>query len=353
MVVRYYVPLRALCIATACVLVALSPVVTEAQTHDSGDWVVPRTPDGRPDLQGNWSNATLTPLQRPSGRAPVLTWEEVASIEQGRESIVIERSEASDPDREAPPLGGTDPICIDAPTSCYNEVYIDPGTRVAVVNGEPRSSLVTMPANGRVPSLTAEGRERSAESWELNRQFGQYDHPEVRPIAERCLVSFGSNAAPPMLPNGWYNNNYTIVQTPDHVLIMAEMVHDARIIRIGDGPRLPAHIRPWLGDSWGHWEGDVLVVETTNLHPLQTYTSENMRVIERFSRVAEDALLYEFTIDDPTTYTEPWGGQVPMKALGDQLYEYACHEGNYALSNILKGARYQERMDAQDPNQPR
>lgn len=353
MIVRYYTPLRALCIATACVLVVLSPVVAEAQAHDSGDWVVPRTPDGRPDLQGNWSNATLTPLQRPSGRAPVLTWEEVASIEQGRESIVIERAEASDPDREAPPAGGTNPICIDAPTSCYNEVYIDPGTRVAIVNGEPRSSLVTMPANGRVPRLTDAARERRAESREFNRQFGLYDHPEVRPIAERCLVSFGSNAGPPMLPNGWYNNNYTIVQTPDHVLIMAEMVHDARIIRIGDGPRLPPHIRPWLGDSWGHWEGDVLVVETTNLHPSQAYTSENMRVIERFSRVAEDALLYEFTIDDPTTYTEPWGGEVPMNALGDQLYEYACHEGNYALSNILKGARYEERTDAEDPNQPR
>ena len=187
----------------------------------------------------------------------------------------------------------------------------------------------------------------------VNRQFGQYDHPELRPTAERCLVSFGSNAGPPMLPNGWYNNNYTIVQTADHVLIMAEMVHDARIIRMGDGPRLPPHIRPWLGDSWGHWEGDVLVVETTNLHPLHLYTSEKMKVTERFSRVAEDALLYEFTIDDPTTYTEPWGGQVPMLALDDKLFEYACHEGNYALANILMGARYEERMDAQDENQPR
>ena len=156
---------------------------------------------------------------------------------------------------------------------------------------------------------TAEARQRAVESRELRSQFGQYDHPEVRPVAERCLISFGSNAGPPMLPNGWYNNNYTIVQTADHVMIMAEMVHDVRIIKMGDGPRLPAHIRPWLGDSWGHWEGDVLVVETTNLHPMQQYSSENMKVTERFSRVAEDALLYEFTIDDPTTYTEPWGGQ--------------------------------------------
>jgi hypothetical protein len=153
-----------------------------------------------------------------------------------------------------------------------------------------------------------------------------------------------------MLPNGFYNNNYTIVQTPDHVVIMAEMVHDARIIRIGDGPRLPEHIRPWMGDSWGHWEGDVLVVETTNIHPLHRYSGEEMKVTERFSRMAEDAVLYEFTIDDPSTYTEPWGGQVPMMALNDRLYEYACHEGNYALSNILSGARYQERLEAENQN---
>jgi hypothetical protein len=322
------------------------PAAAHAQTRSSGQWVVPRTADGHPDLQGNWSNATLTPLQRRSDRGPVLSPEEVASIEQGRESVVVERAEASDPNREPPPAGGTNPICIDGATTCYNEVYIDPGTRVAIVNGEHRSSLITMPANGRIPPLTDEARQRRVEARELTGQFGQYDHPEVRPVAERCLVSFGSNAGPPMLPNGWYNNNYTIVQTADHVLIMAEMVHDARIIRIGDGPRLPADMRPWLGDSWGHWEGDVLVVETTNLHPLQQYTSENMKVTERFSRVADDTLLYEFTIDDPTTYTATWGGQVPMKALDGNLYEYACHEGNYALSNILMGARYEERRDA-------
>ena len=350
---RSFTSFMALSIAAASVLSALSPVAAQAQTRDASDWVVPRTPDGRPDLQGNWSNATLTPLSRPSGRDAVLTPEEVTRIEQGREALVNERSEASDPNREAPPAGGRNPICIDAATTCYNQVYIDAGSRVAVVNGEPRSSLVTQPANGRVPPRTAEARERSAESFELRRQFGPYDHPEVRPVAERCLISFGSNAGPPMLPNGWYNNNYTIVQTPDHVLIMAEMVHDARIIRIGEGQRLPDHMRPWLGDSWGHWEGDVLVVETTNLHPMQQYTSKEMRVIERFSRVAEDALLYEFTIDDPSTYTEPWGGQVPMLALNDQLFEYACHEGNYALSNILKGARYEERMNAQDQTNQR
>ena len=334
-----------------CVGIAAEGVVAPASAQaPAGRWVMPRTADGHPDLQGNWSNATLTPLQRRSGYGPVLTLDEVAAIEQGREAVVIERAAATDPNREAPEAGGTNPICIDAATTCYNEIYIDPGTKVAYVDGQPMSSLVTMPADGRVPALTDEARQRRSEAFAANRQFGQYDHPEVRPVAERCLISFGSNAGPPMLPNGWYNNNYTIVQTADHVLIMAEMVHDARIIRIGDGPRMPSDMRPWLGDSWGHWEGDVLVVETTNMHPLQQYTSERMKVTERFSRVAEDEILYEFTIDDPTTYTEPWGGQVPMKALNDKLYEYACHEGNYALSNILMGARYQERIDAQDSN---
>ena len=153
-----------------------------------------------------------------------------------------------------------------------------------------------------------------------------------------------------MLPNGGYNSNYIIVQTSDHVMIMTEMVHDARIIRIGSGPRLPPHIRPWMGDSWGHWEGDVLVVETTNIHPLQPYSAEDMKVTERFSRMSEDALLYEFTVEAPSTWTEPWGGQIPMMAMHDQMYEYACQEGNYALASVLSGARYQERMEAQGAN---
>ena len=330
-----------LCIAVTAFGV-VAPAAAQAPASTSGDWVVPRTPDGRPDLQGNWSSATITPLQRPEGQDLVLSWEEVEARE-GRASNFLERvSRPSDPDREAPRAGGG--------VGGYNGIYIDRGDKVAKVYGEPRSSLITHPANGRTPELTPEAQARRAERREFRSQFGQYDHPELRPLGERCLVSFGSNAGPPMLPNGFYNNNYTIVQTPDYVVIMAEMVHDARIIRIGDGPRLPDHIRPWMGDSWGHWEGDVLVVETTNIHPLHRYSGEKMKVIERFSRMAEDAILYEFTIDDPSTYTEPWGGQVPMMALNDRLYEYACHEGNYALSNILSGARYQERMEAQSQN---
>ena len=320
--------LRVGLILTLCLASALAGLVSSAAAQTT--WVVPRTPEGRPDLQGNWSNETLTPLQRPRGQGPTLTPEQVNRIEQGQ-------------------TGWTAVVCFYGAGTCNDRITLIEAVdfHVATVNGEPRSSLVTNPPDGRVPPLTPEARRRSEDPQSLWNRFGQYDHPELAPLSERCLMSFGSSAGPPMLPNRrLYNNNYTIVQTADHVMIMAEMVHDVRIIRIGSEQRLPSHVRPWMGDSWGHWEGDVLVVETTNLHPFQRFrgnVSDNMRVTERFSRVDEETILYEFTVDDPTTYAEPWGGEVPMKAFHDQLYEYACHEGNHNLVGILRGARYQER----------
>ena len=232
----------------------------------------------------------------------------------------------------------------------YNYFYIDAGDRVAVYNGEPRSSLLVDPSNGRFPPLTPEtirDREAAAQA----NEFGTYDNPENRLLGERCIKSFGSNAGPPMLPNYFYNNNYTIVQTADHVMIMTEMVHDVRIIRLGERTPLAGHVRPWMGDSWGWWEGDTLVVKTTNL-PLKQINgqlwvypggSENMTVTERFMRADEQTINYRFTVHDPLTYTRPWSGEVPFKALGGQIYEYACHEANYALFNILSGVRAQER----------
>ena len=336
--------LTVLCAVTADGLI--STVSAQARATQAGNWVVPRTPDGRPDLQGNWTNATLTPFEREEGKGPLFTREEVEEME--RPDGVCPASPGTVECGRASREGSTAEARLSG--NEYNEVYWDRGSRVAIVDGELRASLVTFPADGRVPSLTPEAEERRAEYTQFRRQFGQYDHPELRPLAERCLVSFGSNAGPPMTPNSGYNNNYTIVQTADHVLIMAEMVHDARIIRMGDGPRLPSHIRPWTGDSWGHWEGDVLVVETTNIHPLQRFngnSSENLTVFERFSRVDEETILYEFTVDDPTTYTARWGGEIPYRKFDDKLYEYACHEGNYSLTGVLSGARYQERMEAQ------
>ena len=330
-------------LALLCATVAPGVVSTVAAQNRGSDaeWEIPRTPDGRPDLQGTWTNQSLTPIQRGRNQESlVYTPEQVAQIEQGYVDRFIRGSQPSDPDRPAPPTGQG--------VGTYNNIYFETGNRVSVVNGEPRTSLITVPSNGRIPALTPEAQARRAERRESRSQFAQYDHPELRPLAERCLTSYGSPAGPPMLPNGGYNSNYIIVQTPDYVMIMTEMVHDTRIIRMGDGPRLPAHIRPWMGDSWGHWEGDVLVVETTNIHPLQPYSSADMKVTERFSRMHEEAILYEFTVDDPSTYTESWGGQIPMMAMHDQIYEYACQEGNYSLESVLSGARYQERMQAQE-----
>ena len=333
-----------------CVTVALGVVSTAAAQDraSEAEWEVPRTPDGRPDLQGIWTNQSMTPTQRRGDQGPVYTPEEVAEIERGYADREASAAQASDPNRPPPEPKNTISVA-----DSYNDVYFQRGNGVAVVYGEPRTSLITVPSNGLIPPRTPAARARRAESREARGQFGQYDHPELRPLAERCLTSYGSPAGPPMLPTGLYNSNYIIVQTPDHVLIMTEMVHDARIIRIGDGPKLPPHIRPWMGDSWGHWEGDVLVVETTTIHPLQPYSSAEMKVTERFSRMREDAVLYEFMVDDPSTYAEPWGGQIPMTTMPDQMYEYACQEGNYALSAVLSGARYQERMEAEEANDSR
>jgi hypothetical protein len=192
-----------------------------------------------------------------------------------------------------------------------------------------------------------------AELGAQTRKFGEYDHPEMRPLADRCLLSFGSNAGPPMLPNYFYNNNYTIVQTKDNVMILAEMNHDARIVRIGAREHGPDAIHPWFGDSIGHWEGDTLVVETTHINPLElTQTSilwayrgasEDLKVTERFTRTGPQTIVYRFTMEDPTTFTAPVTGELPFTKMDELVYEYACHEGNYAMSNVLGGERAREK----------
>ena len=313
-------------------------------------WTLPRMPDGKPDLQGSWTNATLTPLERAEDAPLVLPKEEVARREQAFRERVARLAEDSDPNRPAPPKGGDGSTGAAGNVGGYNNFWIDPGDRIAMVNGEHRSSLITFPASGRVPGTTPEARKRAADRLAARKGMGQYDHPELRPLAERCLMSFGSNAGPPMLPNYFYNNNYQFVQTKDALMILVEMVHDVRVIRIGEKlQHPPAHIRPWMGDSIGHWEGDTLVVETTNFHPLQVFrgASDNLKVIERFSRTGPDTILYKFEIDDASTFTEKWGGEVPFNRTDELIYEYACHEGNYALSNVLSGERNREQREAQ------
>jgi hypothetical protein len=298
-------------------------------------------------------------MQRPSGQDRVLSRDQVRAIEGDREVFIEERAAPSDPDRSAPDAGGVyyGDLLFDAAsggTGGYNYFWIDAGDQVAIYDGEPRSSLVTSPDNGRIPPLTEEGRRRQAERAAAARRFGEYDNPESRPLSDRCVMSFGSNAGPPMLPNYFYNNNYSIVQTADYVMILAEMVHDVRIIPLLERAPLPDHIRPWMGDSRGWWEDDTLVIETTHLRPEQLNAqgyvypggSEDMRVVERLTRVDANTVNYEFTVIDPTTYTAQWGGQVPFKRQPGLVYEYACHEGNYAMANILSGARAEERQAA-------
>ena len=327
--------------ATAALAAVAIPASAQLAAPERGAWQVPRTADGHPDLQGNWTNITLTPFQRPEGLGPVYTSEEVRAIEEGSE--------------ECPPNPGT-VACGRAPRQGdtnearlsgneYNEVYWERGTRIAVVNGEPRTSLINRPADGLIPARTPEAQRLAEEAAAFRSQFGAYDHPELRPLAERCIL-FGSPLGPPMIPVGAYNSNYVIVQTADHVMLQSEMVHDVRIIRLGQPERLARDVRPYFGDSWGRWEGDVLVVETTNISPDQSVAgaslSADAKVTERFSRVDEETILYEFTVDDPATFTEPWGGQVPIKRFDAELYEYACHEGNYALEGVLRGGRFEE-----------
>jgi len=308
---------------------------------------------GQPDLQGNWTNATMTPLQRRVGQEPVYSRGEVDAIEGRTEAQVVAGARASDPNRPPPEPGNV---------GAYNEVFFERGG-VAVVNGEPRTSLITFPPDGRIPALSAEGQRRKQEYDAFRARFGEYDHPELRPLVDRCIVYYASSntgtLGPPMSPTGGYNNNVTIVQNTDHVLIRAEMIHDVRIIRLGKPVPPPGNIRLWFGDSWGRWEGNTLVVETTNVDLDQGYNetfdkvpySEDYKVIERFTRVDDDTILYEFEIDDPRTYSMPWGGQIPFERFNDQVLEYDCHEGNYAIENSLRGARYQERQAAAR-NQP-
>jgi hypothetical protein len=339
-------------------------------------YVVPRTPDGKPDLQGNWSNETQTPLERLTKGGATLTADQAKAIEDRARQVAELGDKASDPNRPVPTKGG---VALELPpgersfieqvaefasgrVGGYNQFWLDPGEKVITIDGIPRSSIVIDPPDGRIPALTAAGKERMAAQAAAAKRFREFDHPEVRPLADRCLLSFGSNAGPPMLPNYFYNNNYQIVQSKDHVMIMTEMVHDVRIIRIQTGPtplqRLPKSVRPWMGDSIGRWEGDTLVVETTNLHPLQLAqgglfspyraASENLKVIERFTRTGPDTILYRFTVEDPDALTAPWTGELPFNRIDEQIFEYACHEGNYALGNILSGERNREKRGTRD-----
>ncbi len=305
------------------------------------NWEVPLTASGVPDLQGVWTSAAITTLERDSalGEKLVVSIEEARRLEQTAplNLLTIADNTPSDPNRSAPTDGNAD--------AGYNAFWIDPGSRVAQVNGEYRTSFIVQPSSGQIPYTAAAGQAFAA----YGRNSG-YDGPEQRPLGERCLVGFGSSGGPPMLPV-LYNNHYQIVQNEDYVMILVEMNHDVRIIRL-NSEHNNAVFKPWLGDSIGRWEGDTLIVETIKFHPQQSfrfaikhrlYMPPTAIVTERFSRTGENEMLYEFTVEDDEAYTQAWTAQIPMRTAEGALYEYACHEGNYALPGILAGARRVER----------
>jgi hypothetical protein len=324
---------------------------TPSRPGQTASQTIPRTADGRPDLQGMWTNVTITRLERPAEFAskPVLTDAEAAAYEQ-------EYLKATDRDRRD---GGSRADVERA----YNAFFWDSGTELARVNGRKRTSLIVDPPDGRIPALTADAQKRIPSprpAWgsavvgpddpENAPPFGLYDNPEERPLAERCLLAFGSSSGPPMLPIA-YNNHYQIVQTPQYVSILVEMVHDVRIIPIDGRPH--GTTRRWLGDSVGRWDGDTLVVDTINFKPQVNFrgSSESLHVIERFTRTDANTILYTFTIDDPTTWTKRWTGEIPLRATDERLYEYACHEANYGLEGVLRGARAQEKRAVESINE--
>jgi hypothetical protein len=302
----------------------------------------PRTKDGKPDLGGVWSTASLTSLTRGGGRGGanidslVIPPEKLNQLLDGASYT----QSARDSQKRTDPNSG---IFTDKqPDAGYNAFWIDPGSEYAKVNGEWRSSWITDPPNGQVP-LNRAGNAAAGTRMNNATRINNTG-PEIRTLGDRCLVSFANQGGPP-LTNAMYNNNIQIVVTPDHVLLDIEMNHDARIIRLekpGETEkRLPDNIQQWFGDSIGWWEGDTLVVETRNTHPLQARgripLSKQGKVVERFRRVSDVEIDYTYEVIDPISYTQTWKGQMPLRKSKEKVFEYACHEGNYALPGILIG----------------
>jgi hypothetical protein len=352
----------------AAALLVSSAIPTAAQTAKTPakKYQPPRMPDGHPDLQGTYDLATLTPVERAPGTPATITPAQAAKMQA---QVAKQKEEGDAPlaaNRTAPPKGNGDeglPLqyhLAAGNTGGYNYGWLDPGSTYTVVNGEIRSSIVVDPPDGRIPFTPEAARERMAafraqfspsegenNDPGLEKDPGAYDDPERRPLSERCILGFSSTSGPPALPDYFYNNLHQIVQTPDTVMILSEMIHDARIVRM-NAQHLPKNIRPWMGDSVGHWEGDTLVVDTTNFSDKTRFegATENLHVIERFTRVDAHTLLYRFTVEDPATFTKPWTGEYAWPATNGLIYEYACQEGNYAMGDILRGARQRDAVAA-------
>ncbi len=312
--------LAAICLASAAGQVPVSKPITAT---------LPRTPDGRLSLEGIWTNNTLTPLERPTELkdAPVLTEQAAAAYEK---RVVVQRNRDQRDANAEVDVG-----------RAYNELFFDQGARLARIGGTIRSSIIVDQPNGRIPPLTPDAQKR-VDATREHARLHPADRAQDRALTERCV--FWPTAGPPMLP-GPYNNTYQIYQTPEYVAILSEMIHETRIIPLDGRPHLARGVRKWTGDSRGRWEGDTLVIDTTNFTDKTAFrgSDENLHLIERLTRVSPDTIVYKFTIDDPTAFTKPWSGELPFTATAGPIYEYACHEGNYAMTDILRGARSEEK----------
>jgi hypothetical protein len=355
----------------ALALMSLTALPTVAQvTKTAAKSALPRTPDGHPDLQGIYDLATMTPLERFPGDPPVLTKEQAEKVQQAEATRRAKDATKLDPNRPPLPVGGDTSQGKSffeileklggGAVGGYDRLWLNQGIAYTVVDGQIRTSIVIDPPDGHVPSFNAAARKRGAGTWALptsdtgeNQDVktaprpAEYDNPEQRPLSERCLLGFGSTSGPPALPDYFYNDLHQIVQTPDSIMILTEMIHDARIVRM-NAQHLPKNIRRWMGDSVGHWEEDTLVIDTTNFTDKTRFhgSTENLHVVERLKRIDANTLLYRFTVEDSETWDHPWTGEMTWPATNKPIYEYACHEGNYALGDVLRGARLQESQEA-------
>jgi hypothetical protein len=320
---------------------AIAVLLANSALAEQANYKPPRLADGKPSLEGAWTNATLTPLQRPRKfKTLVIPDSEVEALTNSNPQVVRQRTD--DAQDKNSKLDGSD---LQGGRG-YNAFWIDPGMTYNNVKGEYRTSWIIYPENGLIPFK--DGTQRGRGEGGAVPRGGNFDGPEARPLGERCVINSGS-AGPPMLPY-LYNNNYEIIQTPEYVAIRVEMNNYTRIIHIG-GKHLPANIRPIHGNSIGHWDGDTLVVETTNFSPLHATgiipLSDTGKVTERFTRYSKNQILYEFTVEDPQRYKEPWRAEMSLNTADGRVFEYACHEGNYALSGTLQGAREEEKRAAE------
>jgi hypothetical protein len=360
----------------ALAFLSLTAVPARAQTtKTAAKSAIRRMPDGHPDLQGAYDLATMTPMERIPGDPPALTKEQAETLQKAEAARRSKDATKLDPNRGTLPVGGDKSQGKSffeilekgggGAVGGYDRLWLNQGTAYTMVDGQIRTSIVIDPPDGRVPPFNAAARKRQAgartqpapdtgESQDRTAEPpGAFDNPEQRPLGERCLLGFGSTSGPPALPDYFYNDLHQIVQTPDSIMILSEMVHDARIVRM-NAQHLPKNIRRWMGDSVGHWEGDTLVVDTTNFTGKTRFrgSTENLHVVERLTRIDDKTLLYRFTVEDPDTWDRAWTGEMTWPATNQPIFEYACHEGNYALGDVLRGARKQESEEAAAKTRP-